>query len=653
MRSPERRRAVPHRLRRPAAALLLLTAASCAAARSGDPSADSTPSVPASSIAPLDERGLANAIAFTRLYGYVRFFHPAERAAAIDWDSFAVDGFRRVEAAPDADALARVLREVFTPIAPDVRVFTTDGRDGPRPPVEAPDPATHAVTYWHHEGVRTWPTEAPWQEVYRSGVAIHPLRAGAPPAGVPDPRDPMHAELGGGVAAWVPLARYVPAAADTAEWHPVEIPPDTTLSAEDRAVRFAAVALVWNLYQHFYPYFDVVPADWPAALETALRGAATDSTPRAFEQTLRRLLAGAHDGHGWADLLPYPPFGGVPIRAWWIEDRLTVVAVDDSVADRVRPGDVIVSIDGRSSEAAFAALRPFITGATDGWVRFAAMGQLLGGAPGSETVLELRDGTDRAAEVRRVRFVRGRRGFPVETRPEKVARLPAGLMYVDLSRATDDDFAAAIPALSEARGIVFDLRGYPRLDTRVVMAHLTDSTMRTDMGQVPLVRRPDRRGMDLLPPDTASFRIEPATPRLTSNVAFLTDERAISYSESTLSMVEGFDLGVIVGSPTAGTNGTNNPVRVPGGYRVTWTTMLVLKHDGSRLHGIGILPDVPVARTIRGVSEGRDEVLERAIQLLGGHDHPNARSGGSRMDPGCTDPWDREPRQGWSAAKTR
>ncbi len=61
-----------------------------------------------------------------------------------------------------------------------------------------------------------------------------------------------------------------------------------------------------------------------------------------------------------------------------------------------------------------------------------------------------------------------------------------------------------------------------------------------------------------------------------------------------------------------------NPIALPGGYQVTWTGMKVLKHDGSRHHGIGILPTVPVARTRKGVIAGRDEILERGCQAVGG-----------------------------------
>jgi len=43
--------------------------------------------------------------------------------------------------------------------------------------------------------------------------------------------------------------------------------------------------------------------------------------------------------------------------------------------------------------------------------------------------------------------------------------------------------------------------------------------------------------------------------------------------------------------------------------------MKVLKHNGKQQHGIGIIPDVYVEKTIKGVIEGRDEFLEKAIEV--------------------------------------
>lgn len=44
--------------------------------------------------------------------------------------------------------------------------------------------------------------------------------------------------------------------------------------------------------------------------------------------------------------------------------------------------------------------------------------------------------------------------------------------------------------------------------------------------------------------------------------------------------------------------------------------MRVLKHDGSRHHGVGIQPTVPVSRTVQRVAAGRDELLEKAIEVV-------------------------------------
>src|SRR5262249_47939825 len=72
---------------------------------------------------PLTERGLDNVVAFTRLLGYVRYFHPGDEATKTDWEEFAVRGMRAVEAAPDAGALAGTLTTLFQPVAPTLRVY--------------------------------------------------------------------------------------------------------------------------------------------------------------------------------------------------------------------------------------------------------------------------------------------------------------------------------------------------------------------------------------------------------------------------------------------------------------------------------------------------------------------------------------------------
>jgi C-terminal processing protease CtpA/Prc len=81
--------------------------------------------------------------------------------------------------------------------------------------------------------------------------------------------------------------------------------------------------------------------------------------------------------------------------------------------------------------------------------------------------------------------------------------------------------------------------------------------------------------------------------------------------------VEHYRLGEIVGQPTAGANGNVNYFTLPGGYNVFWTGMRVLKHDHSQHHLIGIRPTVPARRSLKGVRQGRDELLEKALEIIG------------------------------------
>ena len=106
----------------------------------------------------------------------------------------------------------------------------------------------------------------------------------------------------------------------------------------------------------------------------------------------------------------------------------------------------------------------------------------------------------------------------------------------------------------------------------------------------------------------------PAQPYLgNKNIVFITDGSAISYAESIMGFVKGYNLATIVGQPTAGTNGNYNTFVLPGDIKINWTGMQVLKLDGTQLHGMGILPDVYVEKTIGDIINGKDAFLQKAL----------------------------------------
>ena len=551
---------------------------------------------------PVTPRGLENLVAFTRLFGVVRYFHASDEAASADWDAIAVDGAAAVESAKDATELASRLNEVFLPLAPSARIHRT----GEKPASIARPAEAVEIVAWEHNGLGS---KEQMGNIY-SSKRVRRSVAQADKS-VPDPLQTFTVDLGGGVSATIPLAVYADATGTLPRATRKASPASKAgYTGNDRATRIGAVVILWNVLQHFYPYFDVVDVDWPAELRAALRAAGEDRDETAFLRTLQRAIAAIDDGHGSVFSTSRQSRAPLPVLWRVVGDALIVTAIDDKAAG-VNVGDEVIAIDGRPALPALREEEALVSGATPQWRRFNALRLLGSGDAGTRATLTIRnaDGTTRSVTLPRI----ARMQLLHEKRPEAITELKPGIWYVDLDRIKDAQFDAALSQLARARGIVFDLRGYPSTSSKP-LRHLIDSDAQSARWNVPILRLPDQKGADWN--TSGRWHLEPLAPRLTKNIVFLTDGRAISYAESWMGIVEAYKLGAIVGETTAGTNGNVNFVQLPGGYRFVFTGMKVLKHDGSRHHGVGIAPTVPVSPTLAGIRAGRDEQLERAMEIL-------------------------------------
>jgi C-terminal processing protease CtpA/Prc len=96
----------------------------------------------------------------------------------------------------------------------------------------------------------------------------------------------------------------------------------------------------------------------------------------------------------------------------------------------------------------------------------------------------------------------------------------------------------------------------------------------------------------------------------------LIDERAISQAEATGLSFEAANHTIFIGSHTAGANGDITNINAPGGIFIVFTGVAVKHADGRQLQRIGLVPDIEIKPTLEGIQNGRDEVLEAAIQYL-------------------------------------
>ena len=72
----------------------------------------------------------------------------------------------------------------------------------------------------------------------------------------------------------------------------------------------------------------------------------------------------------------------------------------------------------------------------------------------------------------------------------------------------------------------------------------------------------------------------------------------------------------VIGSTTAGADGNISRFSLPGGIKTRITGIGVYYPDGTETQRIGIIPDIEMNPTIKGIREGRDELMEKAIEVI-------------------------------------
>jgi C-terminal processing protease CtpA/Prc len=384
--------------------------------------------------------------------------------------------------------------------------------------------------------------------------------------------------------------------------------------------RLLALFRLSSVVQWFFPHRNLMDKPWEQVVDEFIPRFEGAVTEQAYELTMAELVAHLGDGHaavtGGDELARF--FGGAvpPFSARMVEGQPLVTGLRDhesADAARVRLGDVLLSIEGVPVAERMRQIEKYIPSSNETWRRFRVLNRALEGAEGSIARLRVKhgDGKEEVLSVPR----RGEWWRRAERSGPVVKVMDGNVGYVDLDRLEPDAVEGAFQTLRNTRGIVFDMRGYPRMTGWSVAARI--NVKRATVAAI--LYCPVVRGAEGGPADRLTFdaTIPPADGRLyTGKTAMLIDERTMSQAEHTGLLLEAAGGTKFVGSPTAGANGDTTSLAVPGGLTVSFTGQEVRHADGRQLQRVGLRPDIEARPTLAGIRSGRDEVLERAVELL-------------------------------------
>lgn len=394
--------------------------------------------------------------------------------------------------------------------------------------------------------------------------------------------------------------------------------PYTEMHYPDVGYRLLALYRYWNIVQYYFPYKYLIGEDWNKVLAEFIPQFVDAKNEIEYQLAILKLITRINDSHAGIyqnktrDLCRGKYLALVSVS--FVDGKAIIRKTfeKDSGKDAcLQEGDILIKIDAKTIEEKIKELSP-ISPASNEFSKLKYMIAYLMYSEDSILNVELeRDG---------VRSVKNVRCYILDTALKKriISQEPSSKMlknnigYFYIGSLYRDSIAPLMKRFRHTKGIVIDLRSYPTDD---VLYQLGEHFMPKPTPFAKLTKGSITQA--------GKFSYKCTLDIGKENFNYYKGKIAILVNETTQSAAEFYAMGFrvapcasVIGSNTAGADGNVSFIMLPGGIRTTISGIGVYYPDGGETQRVGIVPDIEVKSTIKGIREGQDEVLERAIKWI-------------------------------------
>lgn len=392
----------------------------------------------------------------------------------------------------------------------------------------------------------------------------------------------------------------------------------------DPTYRLLGLFRLWNAIEYYYPHLNLLDKGWHTLLLDSIPEMLEKRGEESYDRTLAALCAELHDAHVATSsldslLLAETGIYAVPVHITKADDVLVVERVDEKSTGTclLMPGDVLLKLSGVDMETIVDRLKQIVSVPDDAkllnqlgiWLLRSQEQEIeltvrRGGAELTLTVQGVRDGffSSWASVERSHQLLEGNIGL------------------INPSKLAEGELVQIMDEFSDTKGLIVDLRQYPKsypsqsLDVALA-GYLLDTPAPFVMWSFPtktvpgvfLLRVPERSGSGL---STSPLK------RYTNPVVLLMNEQTQSHAEyCVMSLRTGSNVAVI-GENSIGADGNVAYLPLPDGDLLCFTGAGIYTPEGGQTQRVGLSPDIYVRRTITGICEGRDELVEAAILYI-------------------------------------
>ena len=390
----------------------------------------------------------------------------------------------------------------------------------------------------------------------------------------------------------------------------------------DDGVKLLSLFRFWNAYEYYSPNIEITKKDWDLVLKESIPKLLAADDHRSYVLAIAGVAAETGDAHisvydSERVIQNYYGKYSLSCRFKNVDGQVVVAyAPKDSGSQGLKPGDVILKIDGLPIEERIKELSQYTALSEPDKFALLLSRSLLKTDKAEVEVLVLRDGTEVTLKAAATQ-----KGFQFKN-PYKNGMLEQEQIgYIDPSALKKGDIEKLMKEFADTKGIIVDLRYYPS----VFIPYLLGEYVTPEPKQFARMTFPNRAipgsffysdecmsGAGVL----AGTGQPGAYPPYGGKLVLLMDETTQSQPEFTIMALRQAPNSVVVGSPSIGSDGNVVKLTLPGTVEFYFTGLGVFTPEGEQTQRVGLKPDIVCYPTVEGLRNGRDELVEKAVEII-------------------------------------
>lgn len=396
--------------------------------------------------------------------------------------------------------------------------------------------------------------------------------------------------------------------------------PYLKMSYSDVGYRILALYRYWAMINYFFPYKDVIGQDWNNVLKKSLPEFVDVKNELDYSKAVLKLIASVNDTHAnlWSGSKALNEFKGkygAPLQAKFIEQKLIITALHTDTIDvkgKLKVGDIITSIQNKDVAELIKEYLPLTAASNyDTQLRDLPKNYLLRSNENSLKIKVERDGKSFEYDLPMGKLMQVYKDPDFE-KAEAFRLINENIGYVFPGKYKNAKLREIIKLFANTKGIIIDMRCYPSDFMPFTFGNYIKSS------STPFVKFSIGN-----PAYPGAFKFSNAINNGEMNhdnykgkVVIIVNSTSQSQAEYTTMAFQSSPNVKVIGSKTAGADGDVSPIVLPGGLRTMISGIGVFYPDGKPTQRVGVRIDEVIYPTINGIKEGKDELLEKAIETL-------------------------------------